>query len=165
MIGYLCKYTPIELFYGFGEDPWPIDPAPAAQQEAGMHPNLCSFAKAAYSHFTASGASRAVFTNCCDSIKRMYDILEEQTEFHTMLSLPRVYTPESVRLYAAQLLQFIKDYETFSGKPFDANAFLHAIRSQTRRRTKNGLYCRSGRAHAGRAAASRPILLHSSHCG
>ncbi len=127
MIGYLCKYTPIELFYGFGETPELIDPQPDAAQEADVHPNLCSFAKSAYSHCQASRITQIVATNCCDSVKRIYDALAKDGSFCAMLSLPRLYTPESVRLYAAELAGFIQKYQAATGKNFDKALFRQAV--------------------------------------
>lgn len=127
MIGYLCKYTPIELFLGFGETPELIDPQPAAGQEADVHPNLCSFAKSAYSHCAQNKIGQIVATNCCDSIKRIYDALGEKTSFRAMLNLPRVQTPGAVRLYAAELKGLIRAYETAAGKAFNKDSFKKAI--------------------------------------
>jgi predicted CoA-substrate-specific enzyme activase len=125
MIGYLCKYTPVELFYGFGETPQLIDPQPEAGQEADVHPNLCSFAKSAYSHCAANHIN-IVATNCCDSVKRIYDALETKVSFRAMLSLPRVKTPESIRLYAAELAGLIQKFEAAEGKKFDKALFKKA---------------------------------------
>ena len=47
MIGYICKYTPVEIFEAFGEEVKRLEPDVAGFNQADtlMHPNLCSFAK------------------------------------------------------------------------------------------------------------------------
>jgi predicted CoA-substrate-specific enzyme activase len=127
MIGYLCKYTPIELFYGFGEAPQLISPAPTGAQEAAVHPNLCSYAKAVYASCIREGAPKIVLTNCCDSIKRIADVLKNQSGYCAMLSLPRVVTPGAVRLFAGELTDFIRSYGEVSGARFDPAAFRAAL--------------------------------------
>ncbi|MEI6100624.1 MAG: 2-hydroxyacyl-CoA dehydratase, partial [Eubacteriales bacterium] len=127
MIGYLCKYTPIELFYGFGETPQLIDPLPMDSQNADLHPNLCSFAKSACTHCVQNNVSQIVFTSCCDSIKRIYDVLGTSVSFESMLSLPRVHTPESVRLYADGLMQFIQKFGDYADRKFDVESFKQAV--------------------------------------
>ena len=129
MIGYLCKYTPIELFRGFHENPELIAPSPLGEQDANLHPNLCSYAKTAYRYCTDNHISEIVFTNCCDSLKRISDVLKSDTSFHVMLNLPRVQTEESVRLFARELMKFIQKYEAYADRKFDSSAFKQAVRA------------------------------------
>ncbi len=127
MIGYLCKYTPIELFAGFGKTPKLLSPAPAETQEAAVHPCLCSYAKAVCAGFMEGGTKEIVLTNCCDSIKRTGDILKDQAEFAFILNLPRVVTPESAAFFADELKDFVQSYEEYSGIQFDTAAFKKAF--------------------------------------
>jgi predicted CoA-substrate-specific enzyme activase len=130
MIGYLCKYTPIELFAGFGETTKLLSPAPANTQEAAVHPCLCSYAKAVCAGFTKDGARGIVFTNCCDSVKRAGDILKDKAGFSFMLNLPRIVTPASAALFAKDLSDLIQSYEQYSGAQFDIAAFKDAFAAE-----------------------------------
>lgn len=128
MIGYLCKYTPIELFSGFHESPELIAPSPTDAQDAALHPNLCSYAKTAYRYCMDNHISEIVFTNCCDSLKRISDVMKNSASFQVMLNLPRVQTEDSVRLFARELMDFIQKYEAYADRKFDCAAFKQAVR-------------------------------------
>ncbi len=127
MIGTLCKYTPIELFYGFHETPLLLTPLPGEEQTASLHPNLCSYAKAVCSVAQKEKIKKIVFTNCCDSIKRVSDVLGEEIDFCVMLSLPRVTSAAAADLFAAELLRFIREYEASYAVRFDPAAFRQAL--------------------------------------
>ena len=47
MLGYMCKYAPIEIFESMGVEMKRIDPQVSnfTQADMKMHPNICSFAK------------------------------------------------------------------------------------------------------------------------
>lgn len=47
MLGYVCKYTPIEIFESMGVQMERIEPEVTSftQADMKMHPNICSFAK------------------------------------------------------------------------------------------------------------------------
>ncbi len=140
MIGYLCKYSPIELFPGFGESPRLIAPAPSGAQDAAVHPNLCSYAKTAYLYCAENRISEIVFTNCCDSMKRISDIMKESASFRFMLNLPRVQSEDSVRLFARELLDFIQKYEAYTGRKFDTAAFRQAVREASVKEAESSDY-------------------------
>ncbi len=140
MIGYLCKYTPIELFAGFHQAPQLIAPSPSDAQDADVHPNLCSYAKTAYQYCTDNHVSEIVFTNCCDSLKRISDVLKGSASFRHMLNLPRVQTEESVRLFAGELTDFIRSYEAYANTGFDIAAFRQAVRDASAREPANADY-------------------------
>ena len=44
MIGYICKYTPVEVFEAMGEEVVRIEPEVTSFNQADtlMHPNICS---------------------------------------------------------------------------------------------------------------------------
>ncbi len=127
MINYLCKYTPIELIYGLGETPSPLFPDSGDTQEAAVHPNLCSFAKAVSAACLNNADTKIVFTNCCDSVKRVADVLKDKCGYSALLNVPRTVTPESVSLFAGELLDFIRGYEEAFSVSFDPAAFRSAF--------------------------------------
>ena len=48
MLGYVCKYTPVEIFEAMSTDIHRIEPDVTGfpQAEAWMHANMCSYSKA-----------------------------------------------------------------------------------------------------------------------
>ncbi len=50
-----------------------------------MHPNICSFAKGVLEEVMSSDYEGVILTTCCDSIRRLYDVLREESR--TSLSI------------------------------------------------------------------------------
>ena len=82
MIGYICKYTPIEIFESFGKEVRRIEPDVANFHQADtlLHPNLCSFAKGIVETVLEQKQDyeAIILTTCWDSIRRVYDVLKEK---------------------------------------------------------------------------------------
>lgn len=91
MIGYICKYTPVEIIEAFGEKPVRLDPGYKSHEraEALIHSNMCSFAKGVLENIIENNIEEVVLTACCDSIKRLYDVLKDKVKFIHLLDLPR----------------------------------------------------------------------------
>ena len=77
MIHYICKYTPIELFAGFGQKAAVLDfPKPRYDHsDEVMHGNICGFGKSVLEAVLGGDVKQIVLMNCCDVIRRVYDIL------------------------------------------------------------------------------------------
>ena len=77
MLAYFCKYVPEELFQAFGTNITCMEPhvTTFTQADALMHPNMCSFSKAVLEEFEKQDYDGMIFTSCCDSSRRLYDIL------------------------------------------------------------------------------------------
>ena len=91
MIYTTCKYAPSELLCGFYEETERLDPSPVSFSCADgcAHPNLCGFAKAVIEEVLARGIKEMVFTDCCDAMRRTYDVLlKEKMDFLYFLPLP-----------------------------------------------------------------------------
>ena len=75
MIYYVCKYTPIELFRGFGEECSVLEEMPEnfEQSDQIAHANLCGFGKSVIQAVLEGKADQLVLVNCCDSMRRVYD--------------------------------------------------------------------------------------------
>jgi predicted CoA-substrate-specific enzyme activase len=131
VIAYICKYTPIEVFSGFGEEAEFLLPesAPTEYAETRIWPNTCSYAKAVLEAVERSkGKYEAiVFTDCCDALKHIRDILIEDGLKVYTLALPRIVNEESISLYAAEIKAFIQKYESDTGKKFDEAKFREAV--------------------------------------
>lgn len=123
MIGYICKYTPIEIFEAMGEEVKRIEPEVTNFNQADtlMHPNICSFAKGLLEEVLDQHYDGIVLTTCCDSIRRVYDVIKEKLPdtFVYMLDTPRITKDAGIRLYEKRIRDMIKAYEEYSGKTFE----------------------------------------------
>lgn len=135
MINYICKYTPLELFAGFGEECAALEEMPdnfdLSDQVA--HANLCGFGKSIIQAVLEGKAKQLVLINCCDSIRRVYDIVKStgKCTFLYLLDMPHDTNACAKESLAQGILRLKKAYEDFSGKTFDKNAFLAAFSCQS----------------------------------
>ena len=132
MLAYFCKYVPEELLQAFGTELVCLEPHVTnfTQADALMHPNMCSFSKAVLEEFEKQDYEGMVFTSCCDSSRRLYDILCQQfpDKFFFCLDLPRKINDFAVTLYTKQLQKLIDAYADFSGKTFSDQKLLEICR-------------------------------------
>jgi predicted CoA-substrate-specific enzyme activase len=123
MIGYVCKYTPIEIFESLGVEIGRIEPSVTNfnQADIKMHPNICSFAKSVLEDVISKDYEGVVLTTCCDSIRRLYDTLKEEypDRFIYLLDVPRKVNDFACGLYQKRIEEMVHAYEEFSGKKFD----------------------------------------------
>ena len=131
MIHYVCKYTPVELFRAFGEECSVLEEMPENFEMSDQiaHANLCGFGKSVIQAVLEGKAEQLVLVNCCDSMRRVYDIIKNtgKCKFLYMLDLPHEdHESEKVK-FADALRQLKNAYEAYSGKHFDKSAFLHAL--------------------------------------
>ena len=127
---YMCKYTPVELFAGFGvscerleSDTDNFDTA-----ESIGHPNMCGYGKGLLEAAAKKQVKELVLVNCCDVGRRIYDILKQQGSFDFLylLDLPHKKGTAETGLLAAQLYRLKEAYGRYSGIPFDEEAFRKA---------------------------------------
>lgn len=73
-----------------------------------------------------------IFTSCCDSSRRLYDILRHlfPDKFFFCLDLPRKINDFAVTLYTRQLEKLIDAYTAFSGKTFSEEKLLEICRKR-----------------------------------
>ena len=92
------------------------------QAEIRMHPNICSFAKGVLEEVMSGGYEGVILTTCCDSIRRLYDVLKEEfpDKFIYMLDTPRIIKDAGITLYTQRIRDMIRAYEAYSGKRFEA---------------------------------------------
>lgn len=131
MMHYVCKYTPVELFRGFGEECAVLEEMPENFEMSDQiaHSNLCGFGKSVIQAVLEGKADQLVLVNCCDSMRRVYDIVEStgKCEFLYMLDLPHEDN-ECEKLKFAGAVHRLKDaYEKYSGKRFDRELFLDSF--------------------------------------
>lgn len=135
MIHYVCKYTPLELFKGFGEECAVLEEMPENFELSDQiaHANLCGFGKSVIQAVLEGKVEQLVLVNCCDSMRRVYDIVEStgKCKFLYMLDMPHEDNDcEKVKL-AQGIHRLKKAYEKFSGKTFDRSGFLNAFSHET----------------------------------
>lgn len=127
MIGYVCKYTPKELFKGFDEEGIKIDFEVENFDVAHSvtHNNLCSYCKTILENVKKMNIEEVLLINCCDSLRRVKDILckDEKIKFCYIIDIPRKVTPFSIQIFKNELLKFIISYENYSSKTFDLEKF------------------------------------------
>lgn len=127
MLGYICKYAPVEVFESMGVKMERIEPDVTNfnQAEIRMHPNICSFAKGVLEEVMNSDYEGVILTTCCDSIRRLYDVLKEEfpDKFIYMLDTPRITKDAGITLYEQRIRTMIEEYEKFSGNTFDEEKF------------------------------------------
>ncbi len=123
MIGYICKYTPIEIFTSLGVETKRIEPNVTSYDKAEtmMHANLCSYVKGVLEDVILNDYDGVVLTSCCDSTRRLYDTLKDifQDKFIYILDLPRKISDESIKIYENIVKEMIYAYENFSKKTFE----------------------------------------------
>ena len=117
MIGYVCKYTPVELLEALGARMELLEPSVTDfnQADTRMHPNICSYVKGVLEEMTAGEYEGVVLTTCCDSVRRLYDVLKEQypDKFLYLLDIPRKVNDYSVSLYEKRLADLADSYRAY----------------------------------------------------
>ncbi len=128
MIYYVCKYTPIELLEGFGAECARLEPLPDNFDIADSlsHPNMCGYGKAIIEEVFTRGIKEMVLVDCCDVIRRVYDVLEESgnMDFLYLLELPHRTGKRETEIFAGNLKALAEKYKAYSGKDFDVNRAL-----------------------------------------
>ena len=131
MIHYVCKYTPIELFKGFGEACAVLEEMPENFEMSDQiaHANLCGFGKSVIQAVLEGKADQLVLVNCCDSMRRVYDIVAStgKCKFLYMLDLPHEDNECEKVKFAGAIRRLKEAYEAYSGQQFDKERFLRAF--------------------------------------
>lgn len=131
MIHYVCKYTPLELFAGFGKKCTVLD---CLQDNFELsdriaHANLCGFGKSVIQAALSGHVDELVLVNCCDTMRRVYDIIKEMRvcRFLYLMDLPHKDGCCQKELLAKNLLLLKSAYGEYSGSQFDREAFTAAF--------------------------------------
>lgn len=133
MIGYTCKYTPIEIFTSLGVEIKKIEPNVTSYDKAEimMHSNLCSYVKGVLEDVIINDYEGVILTSCCDSTRRLFDTLKDnfKDKFIYILDLPRKVNEESIKIYKDVVEKMVQAYEEFSKKKFDEKKLKEACDS------------------------------------
>jgi predicted CoA-substrate-specific enzyme activase len=127
MVYYVCKYTPVELFAGFGAETAVLDGMYESCEigESAAHANLCGFGKSVMQAALTGGADELVLVNCCDVMRRVYDVLLKKgcCRFLFLLDLPHTDSECQRVRYAKELERLKAAYAAYSGREFDQELF------------------------------------------
>ena len=133
MIGYCCKYAPVELIQAFGGEARLLDAEAAdfSAAETLTHANLCCHAKALIQQ--AQGEDELVLTDCCDATRRAFDVLDAQKprRFMFQFDLPHDDNGCARARFARELCRFAKAYGAYRQSAFSAERFLSACRDNS----------------------------------
>ena len=144
MIHYVCKYTPIELFKGFGEECAVLEEMPENFEMSDQiaHANLCGFGKSVIQAVLEGKADQLVLVNCCDSMRRVYDIVAStgKCKFLYMLDLPHEDNECEKIKFAGAIHRLKEAYEAYSRQQFDKERFIRSfIESEKERKPYIGV--------------------------
>ncbi|MGI6177232.1 MAG: acyl-CoA dehydratase activase [Eubacterium sp.] len=135
MIYGMCKYTPVEVLAGFGEEFSMIEPSSDAfpHAEAFGHPNLCGYGKGMIEAAFSEHMDEIVLVNCCDVVRRVYDILKKELKpsFIFLIDLPHKRGKSDEKRFAAEIKRLIDEYSAYSGKSFEFRAAYEALIAQS----------------------------------
>ena len=133
---YVCKYTPVELLTALGGKCEILNEMPEGFERAEQitHPNICGFGKAVLEEVLAGNIKELVLVNCCDTIRSVYDILEDsgQMDFLYMIDMLHCDIECSRERTAMQLKALASAYASYKGTTFDKTAFLKAFQPKER---------------------------------
>ena len=121
MITYICKYTPLELLYAFGEEAEGPDMniTELSGSEGIIHGNLCSHAKLLGETILKSDGD-VLLTNCCDPVRRVKDSVSGRTKGDVyLIDLPHRTEGYGPELYFRELKSFVEKYSARTGRRFD----------------------------------------------
>ena len=133
---YVCKYTPVELLKALGGECEILNDMPEgfdlAEQIA--HPNICGFGKSVLEAVLAGNVKELVLVNCCDTIRSVYDILEDsgKLDFLYMVDMLHCDVSCSRERTVIQLKELAAAYGEYKGTTFNKEAFLKAFQPAER---------------------------------
>ncbi len=134
MITYICKYTPLELFTALGAQMEAPNEEVRDFSEADLkiHSSICAHARLLLTDLMKeqdcpNRLHEAVLTNCCDSVRRVYDALSPSDfDYLAMMDLPHGNDPAAAAIFSRELLRISEEYSKKTGRSFDRALFLSA---------------------------------------
>ena len=130
---YVCKYTPIELLQAFGAECENLNEMPQGFDMADQiaHPNICGFGKALLEAVMAGKVKELVLVNCCDTIRSVYDVLEESGKLDFLYIVDMLHSESSCskERTAWQLKDLARAYGEYKGQEFDEKQFCAAFKA------------------------------------
>lgn len=135
---YVCKYTPIELLTALGAECENLNGMQEGFDRADQlaHSNICGFGKSLLEAVMSGQVHELVLVNCCDTIRSVYDVLEESGKLDFLYLVDMLHSGGecSRQRTAAQLKGLAKAYAAYKGTTFDAKAFRAAFHTPEKTR-------------------------------
>ncbi len=131
MIGYVGRYTPIEVLEAFGlkSAPLELDLEHTAGADEYIR-NVCGYAKAVLVAVLRGKYDAVVIPGCCEPLRRVADVLEQETGVKIYrLALPKAGGAEAEEQFAREVKGFIQRLAVDTGRGFDMERFTAAIAS------------------------------------
>lgn len=121
MIGYTCKYAPVELLHALGTEPVLLRSEAGSTHlaESRLHNNVCSYIKAVMQQVAHMELRELVLVDCCDSHRRLFDVLRGEIPFLFLLSLPHRRDAASAAMFKGELLRLVREYGEYKGESLD----------------------------------------------
>ena len=133
---YICKYTPVELLRAFGGECEILNHMPENfdLSDQVSHPNLCGFGKSLIEACMEGKVQELVLVNCCDTIRRAYDVLRESGKVEFLFLLDMLHGTDACarERTKSELLRLAEAYGAYKGTTFDAAAFRAAFEEKPR---------------------------------
>ena len=133
MIGYSCKYAPVELVAAYGEEALLLDAETSdfSRAETLTHANVCCHAKALLTQ--ALDTDELVLTDCCDATRRICDVLQDagRQRFLFQFDLPHDDATCARARLTRELIRFADAYGAYTGRVFSKEAFFAACRNHS----------------------------------
>ena len=130
MTDYVCKYSPVEILYGFGDEARLLNPMPGGFDAADRvtHRNICGFSRAIAETRLGNGNGPLLLSRCCDSIISVGDVLKSEGQEVFILNLPHDHAQCGKLAYKKVLMDFIGRCREYYGREFDSDAFRRAFK-------------------------------------
>lgn len=126
---YVCKYTPIELFAGFGIKPEPLNPSITNidKSDRYIHGNVCSFSRSILEESLKDESGILVLTSCCNSVESAADVLKSTGREVYVINLPHSNNCCARLLFQKELTKLSNELERLTGRKFSPEKFRTAF--------------------------------------
>ncbi len=168
-MAFTCSYVPEEIILASGFNPVPVHPEkPPSDGDSHIYPNTCGYLKSMLAHGLSGDVAAAegiVFANCCDGMRKLYDIWEKYvSHMHAfLLEVPKKNDPLSTEFFASELRRLSTRIQerTNASRKIEPEEMEAAIRSfNEKRREMSALLSRMAENGAARNASHIYTLCH-----
>ena len=100
------------------------------------HPNICGFGKAVLEAVMTGKVKELVLVNCCDTIRSVYDILEDSGKLDFLYMIDMLHCDGECRRERTvlQLKGLARAYGAYKGSEFDQKNLLKHLKNQKSRK-------------------------------
>ncbi|MFX1258675.1 MAG: 2-hydroxyacyl-CoA dehydratase subunit D [Promethearchaeota archaeon] len=133
-MGWSCSYTPLELIYAAGFQPFRIDghSNPVKSADSYIHPNICQFVKSTIDIAIEGGYNflkGVIFVKSCDAMRRLHDVWKRYipSKFIYFLNLPKGYSSLGANHLRREFEKLRIALETFTSHEIQDESIEEAI--------------------------------------